>query len=86
MHNLSDFLGRYINIGLSEKMVKESIAGVLTEVFEFPVTSKHITMHGTTAQLSLPASLKWAIQENKHEVLQKIRERIGSGNKVQDIR
>ncbi len=85
MQDLKALLSRYTNIGVSERYRKEIIQKVLQKTFGVTIHTSSITIKENRARVHLPAAARYALHEQKKEILSEINMEMGPHNILIDI-
>jgi hypothetical protein len=78
MFNISDYLGKFKNLGQSEKQLKETVSGVIKGVIGVDILPDAIYIKGGVATIKTTPGTKGAVFIKKAEILQKIKEKTTS--------
>lgn len=85
MQDLKALLSRYTHLGVSERYRKEVIQKVLHDVFGVQISTSSINIKDNRAHVHLPSAIRYALHEQKKEVLAQINANMGLHNALIDI-
>lgn len=73
MFNISDYLGKFKNLGQGEKQLKEIVSGVLKEIVGVDILPANISVKNGIVGLKTTPGIKGAIFIKKEEILARIK-------------
>jgi len=87
MFHLSDFLAKYKNLGLSERLSKEAFVYGVNEVLGKQFLKKDdVSIKNKIAYIKIPSLLKSEILVKKEGIFLKAKEMAGQAFQIEDIR
>ena len=87
MFHLSDFLAKYKNLGLNERLSKEAFVESVNLVLgKTLLKMEDVSIRNNTAYLKVPSLLKSEIRLRSGEILENARAKIGKNFSVREIR
>jgi hypothetical protein len=75
MFNIADFLGKFKNLGLNERLLKEVIKEVVKDVANLDLEVKNILVKGDEIIFKVSPAIKNVLYIKKQLILDKIKER-----------
>lgn len=86
INRLSELLGRFKNVGLSQRLSKNALIEEVNVILgQGTISQKDITIKGKTAFVRLGSVIKNEIAIYKDKILSQAKEKIGSSFTINDI-
>jgi hypothetical protein len=86
MNDLKVLLQRYAMIGVSERKKKEVVAKVLQDHYSVSIKPAQVLLQGSEVRLNIPASLRYAVHQEKKDLLRLIAKELNSPKEVTELR
>jgi hypothetical protein len=86
MSDLRSLLGKYSNLGISQKRKKAALVQVLFEMFDVRIAPSQVSLTKDEAQLQIPSALRFVVHQNKKQILAALATALGSDKEITEIR